>query len=185
MSPSRGRRAQLYRPGKGRGNACRRLTGCKRHHCRVDQRQCRHSRLAARDAGKARDAALARRDGGGQCLPPVLRFRAAALPLAGPPDPCHQPRRKGENAQRDRFARPRAGAAAAAPRRGEARLCRHGFRQSRRRGRLRPSYLPLARARDARFAHRTGRRGRYRSVCAESEAPFDAAAGQGQGDDGA
>ena len=64
------------------------------------------------------------------------------------------------------------------------RLCRHGFRQSRRRGRLRPSHLPLARARDARFAHRTGRRGRYRSVCAESEAPFDAAAGQGQGDDG-
>ena len=87
--------------------------------------------------------------------------------------------------QRNRLARPRAGAAATAPRRGEARLCRHGFRQSRRRGRLRPSHLPLARARDARFAHRTGRRGRYRSVCAESEAPFDAAAGQGQGHDGA
>ena len=37
-----------------------------------------------------------------QRLPPVLRFRAAAQPSPGAPDPRHQPRREGENAQRDR-----------------------------------------------------------------------------------
>ena len=42
------------------------------------------------------------RDEGGQRLPPVLRFRAAAQPSPGAPDPRHQPRREGENAQRDR-----------------------------------------------------------------------------------
>ena len=65
---------------------------------------------------KRRHAPLPRRDGGGQRLPPVLRFRAAPQPSPGAPDPRHQPREKRENAQRDRPAGPGAGAAAAAAR---------------------------------------------------------------------
>ena len=60
---------------------------------------------------------------------------------------------KGRHFEGLHHARPRAGAPAAAPCSREARLRRHGIRQVRRRGRLRPSHLPLARARGAKSAH--------------------------------
>ena len=66
--------ADYHRPGKGRGDGGGRSAGSQRHHRRVDQRRCGRPQEPAGAAGAAGYSAFPRRHGGGQRLPPVLRF---------------------------------------------------------------------------------------------------------------
>ncbi len=83
---------------KGVETACGRPTRAQTTSWPSGSATTRPSASRCASCWKARHAPLPRRDGGGQRLPPVLRFRAAAQPSAGAPDPRHQPRREGGKA---------------------------------------------------------------------------------------
>ena len=89
--------------GKGRGDRCRCPTGAQTTLWPSGSATTPLSAESLRELlekrGTLRSLAATEED---SVYRLCLRFRAAAQPHPGAPDPRHQPRREGENAQRDR-----------------------------------------------------------------------------------
>ncbi|CAN3974482.1 putative vancomycin resistance protein, partial [Dysosmobacter welbionis] len=166
--------------GDGGGRPLRRL----RHHRRDHQRRRRPPQDPPHPPGAGGKALLPGGGGGGLCLPAVLRLLPGPLPASGSPDPGRQPGGEGGLSEGPRGAGPGPGPPGRPAACDRPRQRRNGIYQVRGGGRIRPPDLPRPGAGGSLRPDGAGGRGGHRPVRPESEAPADAAPGEGQGHHG-
>ncbi|CAN3986032.1 Phosphatase YniC, partial [Dysosmobacter welbionis] len=164
----------------GGGRPLRRL----RHHRRDHQRRRRPPQDPPHPPGAGGKALLPGGGGGGLCLPAVLRLLPGPLPASGSPDPGRQPGGEGGLSEGPRGAGPGPGPPGRPAACDRPRQRRNGIYQVRGGGRIRPPDLPRPGAGGSLRPDGAGGRGGHRPVRPESEAPADAAPGEGQGHHG-